>query len=192
MMIHEITSEAGARKRRKRVGRGEASGKGKTCGRGTKGAQSRAGTHDHPLAEGGQLPFFRRVAKRGFSNAEFKTEFEVINLGTLEKFFDAGQTVSPQTLRERRLISRRDAMVKVLAKGELGSKKLTVEAHAFSEKAKSAIEQAGGAVKMIPQRDSAALAKAKRKTAKNRRSTPRTVSVRLEKRRAARNGSQNG
>lgn len=163
MMIDQITQLAGARKRRKRVGRGESSGMGKTCGRGNKGNQSRSGGGARPLYEGGAMPLFRRLRKRGFSNYNFRTEYQVVNLATLEECFNAGDRVDVDALRKLHLVGRADAPVKILGAGEL-TKKLTCEVHAASGSAKAAIEKAGGALKLIAARDSAALWKAKRNT----------------------------
>lgn len=165
MQIHDITSAAGRHKRRKRVGRGEASGSGKTSGRGQKGAQSRAGYGTGLLYIGGSQPLFRRVPKRGFSNFHFRTEYEVVNLDTLEKTFQAGDRVDMDGVRKLHLVPGRQPYLKILARGAL-TKKLNIEAHAVSEKARAAIEGAGGSVTLIPVRDSAALAKQKRNSAK--------------------------
>jgi large subunit ribosomal protein L15 len=165
MMVHEITARAGAHERRKRVGRGESSGMGRTSGRGNKGCQSRAGGGPRPLHEGGQMPLFRRVPKRGFSNFHFRTQYRPINLGVLEERFRAGERIDPAKLCERGLLDDADGLVKILGDGEL-TKKLSVSAHAFSASARAAIEKAGGAVTVIPRRDAAALARAKRNTKK--------------------------
>ncbi len=133
-LAHEITALAGAGKRRKRVGRGESSGLGKTCGRGHKGLQSRSGGGTRRMTEGGQMPIFRRLPKRGFNNENFRTEFEIINLGTLNERFSDGDTVDLAKLRAARLVHGAKPLVKVLAKGALECK-LTVEAHAFSKQA---------------------------------------------------------
>ncbi len=163
MQINEITSEAGANRRRKRVGRGIGSGSGKTCGRGSKGHASRSGGGAKRMTEGGQMPIFRRIAKRGFSNTNFRTEYELVNLGTLEKRFEDGAVVDFDNLRRHRLVHKAGALVKVLAKGKL-NKKLTIEAHAFSASAKQAIEQAGGTIKLIERADPAEQWRAKRRT----------------------------
>jgi len=165
MMINQITSVAGGRQRRKRVGRGESSGLGKTCGRGNKGSQARAGSGPHPFHEGGQMPIIRRLPKRGFNNACFRTEYEVVNVGQLELRFAAGAPVDPTTLKAAGLIQGTTGLVKILGDGEL-KKKLTVSAHAFSTQARTAIEQAGGTASLIPRRDPPALARAKRKAAR--------------------------
>ncbi|MCA9244384.1 MAG: 50S ribosomal protein L15 [Phycisphaerales bacterium] len=170
MQINNITSAVGANRRRKRVGRGIGSGHGKTCGRGSKGHASRSGGGARRMTEGGQMPIFRRIAKRGFSNANFRTEYELVNLGTLDKRFDDGEVVDFANLRRNRLVHKADALVKVLGKGEL-TKKLTVEAHAFSEAAKQAIEKAGGSVKLIERADPAEQWRAKRRTKSKTAST---------------------
>lgn len=165
MMLNEITSEAGRHRRRRRIGRGHGSGHGKTCGRGHKGSHARSGGGAHRLHEGGQMPIFRRMPKRGFSNFCYRTEFEIVNVADLEARFGDGETVSVDLLRKLRLVQGRRPLVKILAKGDL-KKKLTVEAHAFSGKAREAIEQAGGTVKLIERRTPQEAAKAKRNTAK--------------------------
>jgi large subunit ribosomal protein L15 len=181
MMLNEITTSAGKRKRRKRVGRGESSGLGKTCGRGNKGCKSRSGGGTRALSEGGQMPIFRRLPKRGFNNFNFRVSYDVVNLGDLEQSFANGDTIDPDILKKLRLVNGAEP-VKILAKGAL-SKKLTVHAHGFSALAKEAIEKAGGKTVLIPTRDSAALARAKRKTAKARR--PESKPSRLEKKKQA-------
>ena len=182
MMINDITAKAGAHKPRKRVGRGESSGTGKTSGRGHKGYQARSGGGPHSLHEGGQMPIFRRIPKRGFNNANFRTEYDVVNLASLEQRFSDGDTVGPEALHSLNLVGGGAARVKVLAKGEL-TKKLTVEAHAFSGKAREAIERAGGKVNLIDVVDSAKRAREKRNSAKNR--TRERKQTRLEKKRSA-------
>ncbi len=163
MMLNQITAEAGAHKRRKRVGRGESSGHGRTSGHGNKGCQSRAGGGPRPLMEGGQMPIFRRLPKRGFNNAVFRTEYRVVNLASLEARCADGQRVDVQALRQLRLVSGMEPQIKILGKGTL-SKKLTVQAHAFSAAARAAIEKAGGTVQVLERPDPAALARAKRNT----------------------------
>ncbi len=168
MNLNEITAQAGARKRRKRVGRGESSGAGKTCGRGHKGCQSRSGGGTRPLYEGGQMPLFRRVPKRGFSNVKFATPVDVLNLGRLDQLFNDGDDLTIDVLRAKRLVNGGSHLVKILAKGDI-SKKLTIHAHAFSASAREAIEKAGGTAKLIERIDAAAQAKAKRFSAKKAR-----------------------
>jgi large subunit ribosomal protein L15 len=166
MMLDQITRAAGAHRRRKRVGRGESSGRGKTSGRGNKGQQARAGGNVRPLTEGGQMPLFRRLPKRGFSNAFFRKTYAIVNLGTLEERFRDGATVDPDALRKLRLIPRKDRPVRILAKGTL-TRRLTVAAHAFSAKARTLIEQAGGTVTVLarPQAPAAATERAGRAAA---------------------------
>ena len=145
MMIHDITAKTGKYKNRKRIGRGIGSGHGKTAGRGTKGAGSRSGWTGsiRPSREGGQTPFFRRIPKRGFSNFNFRTEYAVVNLRTLEARFQNGTTVNPQALIEAGLIADTTLPIKVLGEGEL-TKKLDVVAAAFSKVAEEKIKKAGG------------------------------------------------
>ena len=137
----------GARRSRKRVGRGEGSGTGVTAGRGHKGQQSRSGYSRKRGFEGGQMPIHRRLPKRGFHNP-FRISYEVVNLDTLEARFEAGDEVTPEVLRERGLLSR-TALVKVLARGEL-TKALSVTAHGFSKKASERIAAAGGRTETAP------------------------------------------
>lgn len=145
MMIHEITEKAGRYKARKRVGRGPGSGHGKTAGRGHKGAGSRAGHSRRPAYEGGQVAFYTRFPKRGFSNAKFRTDYAVVNLGAIDARFEDGAEVNPDMLVKCGLIRDTSLPVKVLATGET-SKRLTVTAAKFSSAAKQKIEQAGGTV----------------------------------------------
>jgi large subunit ribosomal protein L15 len=132
---------------RKRVGRGQGSGSGKTAGRGHKGAQSRSGYKRKRGFEGGQMPLHRRMPKRGFHNP-FRVEYEVVNLDTLAERFDAGTTITPEILRERGMVKDADSRVKVLARGEI-TKALTVRAHKFSGSAAEKIAAAGGTAETI-------------------------------------------
>ncbi|MFM1830570.1 MAG: ribosomal protein [Planctomycetota bacterium] len=145
MMIHDITAKVGAHKKRTRVGRGEGSGKGGTSGRGHKGAKSRAGWTSRPGYQGGSTPIARRFPKRGFNNANFRTEYHEVNVQSLEKHFDAGATVDTAALVAKGLIADAKFPVKVLGNGDL-TKKLTVNAAKFSAAARSKIEKAGGTV----------------------------------------------
>lgn len=149
MMIHEITERVGAHKSRKRLGRGIGSGCGKTCGRGHKGAGSRSGWTGSIRAsrEGGQMPFFRRIPKRGFSNALFKKHFVVINLKTLEAQFNSGDVVNPASLVQAGVIRDSRIPVKILGEGEL-TKKLDVTAAAASKGASEKIAKAGGSINL--------------------------------------------
>ena len=143
MNIAEITRIAGAGKRRRRAGRGRGSGRGKTCGRGHKGAGQRAGATLRGMAEGGQMPTFRRLPKRGFSNARFRTRYAVVNLASLETRFEAGSHVTPQALLDAGLIRNLRYPIKILGEGSL-SKKLIVDAAKFSASAAEKIRGAGG------------------------------------------------
>lgn len=141
MMIHEITEQAGRHKRRKRIGRGVGSGKGKTAGRGHKGYGSRSGnTNAH---EGGAIPMWKRFPKRGFSNARFMKQFAIVNLKALDAGFNDGDEVNPESLKQAGIIRDTKAPVKILGYGEL-SKKLTVTATAFTKSAQEKITAAGG------------------------------------------------
>lgn len=135
-------------KKRRRIGRGLGSGWGKTAARGHKGQKSRAGYSVHPTFQGGAMPLVRRVPKRGFHN-KFALSVAVVNLRDLEKTFQSGDTVTPESLREKSLVPNRWDLLKVLGDGEL-TKKLTVQAHRFSESARTKIEQAGGQVVVLP------------------------------------------
>jgi large subunit ribosomal protein L15 len=135
-------------KRRKRVGRGIGSGHGKTCGRGHKGQGSRAGYSVHPTFEGGQMPLVRRIPKRGFNNRWAQT-VAVVNLHDLEKKFDNGDEVTPETLKAKNLAKGRYDLLKVLADGEL-TKSLIISAHRFSRAATEKIEKAGGEAILLP------------------------------------------
>lgn len=147
MKLNSIHPAVGATKTRKRVGRGPGSGTGKTAGRGENGQKSRSGYSRKAGFEGGQLPLYRRLPKRGFTNARFKVEYAVINLDDLNKFED-GATVTPELLKEMGLLKNQLSGVKVLGNGTL-TKKLTVKAHKFSASAEAAIEKSGGKVEVI-------------------------------------------
>jgi large subunit ribosomal protein L15 len=147
MDLSNLKPPKGAKHAKKRVGRGQGSGNGKTAGRGHKGAQSRSGYSFKRGFEGGQMPLHRRVPKRGFHNPT-RIEYEVINLDTLAERFDAGTVVTLELLAERRLISGTKKLLKVLGRGEIG-KALTVHAHKFSGKAAEKIAAAGGATELI-------------------------------------------
>ena len=142
MKLHELAPPEGARKDRRRVGRGLGTGKGKTSGRGMKGQNARSGGGVPPYFEGGQLPLVRKLPyRRGFRNP-FKVEYEVVNLDQLDRF-DADTAITPSVLREVGLVRSGDAPVKILGRGSL-SKPLSVQAHAFSAAAREAIRAAGG------------------------------------------------
>ena len=135
------------RKKTKRVGRGPGSGMGKTATRGENGQKSRSGASIKPWFEGGQSPLYRRIPKRGFNNARFKIEYAVINLDDLNRFND-GDIVSPEVLKEKGIIKKELAGIKVLGNGTL-EKKLTVRANRFSKSAVTKIEGAGGKAEVI-------------------------------------------
>ncbi|MBN1342210.1 MAG: 50S ribosomal protein L15 [Phycisphaerae bacterium] len=150
MKLSEVTKKAGSHKPRKRLGRGEASGQGKTSGRGHKGCNARAGGGVRPLAEGGQMPLFRRLPKRGFNNANFRTVYEVVNVGDLDSRFEPGRTVNQESLIAAGLVrgGKHPLPIKILGEGTL-SKKLTVEAEKFSKSAREKIAAVGGQAKTI-------------------------------------------
>jgi large subunit ribosomal protein L15 len=147
MLNHEITSVAGRKKARRRVGRGSGSGHGKTCGRGHKGAGSRAGSTAVTLYEGGTMPLFRRIPKRGFSNFKFAQRCQIVNVAQLERFED-GAVVGLQQLSDAGLVDSLKSRVKILGSGEL-TKKLEVAAHKFSKSAEQKITASGGIAKVI-------------------------------------------
>jgi large subunit ribosomal protein L15 len=142
MALSNLKPPRGATQKKKRVGRGQGSGLGKTAGRGHKGARSRSGFTQKRGFEGGQMPLHRRVPKRGFHNP-FRVEYAVINLDALAAHFEAGAVVTPDVMRERGLVPRGTTPVKVLGRGEVG-KALTVQAHRFSGTAAEKIAAAGG------------------------------------------------
>ncbi|MGG0657116.1 50S ribosomal protein L15 [Rummeliibacillus pycnus] len=146
MKLHELEPAAGSRKERNRVGRGIATGNGKTSGRGHKGQNSRSGGGVRPGFEGGQNPLFRRLPKRGFTNINRK-EYAIVNLDALNRF-EEGTEVTPALLVETGVVGKEKSGIKVLGNGSL-DKKLTVKAHKFSESAKAAIENAGGNIEVI-------------------------------------------
>lgn len=132
----------------KRVGRGPGSGMGKTSTRGQKGQKSRSGASIPAWFQGGQSPLYRRLPKRGFNNKRFRTEYAVINLNDLNKFFNDGDVVTPEVLKEKGIIKNSLCGIKVLANGNL-EKKLTIKAHRYSSKAVTKIEEAGGKAEVI-------------------------------------------
>ena len=147
MKLHELEKNIGATHAKKRVGRGPGSGLGKTSGRGQKGQKARSGGSINPVFEGGQLPLYRRVPKRGFKNAKFKTVYAVINVEDLNKF-DNGTTVTPALLKEAGLLKNQLDGVKVLGNGKL-EKKLTIQANKFSASALEKIKEAGAKAEVI-------------------------------------------
>ena len=147
MELHNLHPAPGAKRTRKRVGRGPGSGSGKTAGRGSKGQKSRSGYSRRWGFEGGQMPLVRRIPKRGFTNI-FRVEFQVVNFRDLERVFSEGDTVSPEVLVEKGLVRGGKRPIKVLADGNL-SKKLIVQAHKFSGSARAGIEKAGGSCEVV-------------------------------------------
>ena len=147
MKLHELEKNIGATHAKKRVGHGPGSGLGKTSGRGQKGQKARSGGSINPVFEGGQLPLYRRLPKRGFSNANFKTEYAVINLSDLNKF-DEDTVVTPELLKETGIVKKQLSGIKVLGEGQL-EKKLTVQAHKFSKSAIDKINESGSKAEVI-------------------------------------------
>ena len=147
MKLNELKYNEGSKKDIKRLGRGSSSGTGKTSGRGENGQNSRSGGGVRVGFEGGQLPLYRRLPKRGFSNAMFKKTYAVINVSDLN-MFENGTEVTPELLFEMGIIKKQLSGIKVLGNGEL-TKKLTVRAHKFSNIAKEKIEAAGGKAEVM-------------------------------------------
>ena len=147
MKLNELQRNIGATHSKKRVGRGPGSGLGKTSGRGQKGQKARSGGSINPVFEGGQLPLYRRIPKRGFSNAKFKTIYATINVEKLNVFED-GTVVTPALLRETGLLKKQYAGVKILGNGKL-EKKLTIQANKFSDSALEKIKEAGSKAEVI-------------------------------------------
>ena len=147
MKLHELKPTEGSRKRRKRIGRGDSSGYGKTAGRGEKGQKSRTGSVSRPFFEGGQIPLFRRLPKRGFKNPD-RIVYALVNLNVLEDNFNAGDVVDVESLHAKKLLGKGETIIKVLANGEL-TKALTVKAEKFSAAAAAKIQAAGGKVEII-------------------------------------------
>jgi large subunit ribosomal protein L15 len=145
--LHSLKAPANSRHRKKRVGRGQGSGWGKTAGRGGKGQKARTGNMNFGGFEGGQMPLQRRLPKYGFKNI-FRVEYVPVNLARLETLFNDGETVDLDTLQAKGVLSKKGQLVKILGVGEL-SKKLTVHAHKFSASAREAIEKVGGKVEEI-------------------------------------------
>jgi large subunit ribosomal protein L15 len=146
MRLHELKPSPGSRTASKRVGRGTGSGSGKTASRGHKGQKARSGGGVRRGFEGGQMPLFQRLPKRGFTNI-FRKELSEVNVETLNRF-EAGTVVTPQLLKDRGLVKSLKAKIKILGKGDL-EKELTVQAHRFSAQAREKIEAAGGRAEVI-------------------------------------------
>ena len=147
MKLHELEKNIGATHRKKRLGCGRGSGLGKTSGKGQKGQKARSGVSISPVFEGGQLPLYRRLPKRGFSNYLFKKEYAVINLGDLN-VFENGTLVTPALLKEKGIIKKQLSGIKVLGNGKL-EKKLTIQANKFSASAIEKIKESGSKAEVI-------------------------------------------
>jgi large subunit ribosomal protein L15 len=148
MNLNDVHHGIQKNKARKRIGRGPGSGQGKTAGRGSKGQGSRSGSSTSPIFEGGQMPLVRRIPKRGFNNRWAET-VAIVNLGSLEKHFQSGEEVSPDTVNDKGLVKGRYDILKVLGSGEL-TKNLKIMAHQFSRSATEKIEKAGGQAVVLP------------------------------------------
>ncbi len=146
--LHNLVAPIGARKKIKRVGRGESSGHGKTSGRGHKGQKARKSGNVRIGFEGGQIPFTERVPKVGFSNYLSRKTFSTVNLDSLSSAFKAGDVVDHPALVEAGLLSKSKGLIKVLGKGEVSSA-LTLKVHAISASARQKVEQAGGKIEII-------------------------------------------
>ncbi|MDO9535430.1 MAG: 50S ribosomal protein L15 [Bacillota bacterium] len=146
MRLHDLKPSPGSRTSPKRVGRGTGSGSGKTASRGHKGQKARSGGGVRRGFEGGQMPLFQRLPKRGFTNI-FRKELSEVNVETLNRF-EAGTVVTPQLLKDRGLVKSLKAKIKILGNGDL-EKELTVQAHRFSAQARDKIEAAGGRAEVI-------------------------------------------
>ena len=148
MKLNELKPAKKSTRDRKRVGRGESSGWGKTCGRGHKGQKSRAGVSIPAWFEGGQMPLVRRLPKRGPRRiAHKRIEYEIVNIQTLNHF-DNGATITPEVLREAGITKKKDGKIKILGEGNL-EKQLTVRGHRFSKSAVEKIESTGGSIEVI-------------------------------------------
>ena len=147
MRLHDIKPNPGAKHRRKRLGSGESSGLGKTCGRGHKGQKSRSGGGPRSTFEGGQMPLYRRLPKRGFNNKRFKKIYAVVNVGLLEDSFDEGSLINDQSLREQGIVKGKYDGIKILGAGEV-SKKFKLSVNKVSDSAKEKIEKAGGSIEL--------------------------------------------
>ena len=147
MKLHDLHTTEGSTKKRRRVGRGDSSGYGRTAGRGEKGQKSRTGSVIRPHFEGGQIPLFRRLPKRGFTSRNHKN-FNLVNVSVLEELCNANDTVTLESLRETGIIGKNKLPLKVLGNGEI-SKSLTVKANKFSKTAQAKIEKAGGKCELI-------------------------------------------
>ena len=140
-----LNAPKGANKKKRIVGRGSSSGRGTTSGKGNKGQNARSGGKTYIGFEGGQMPLYRRVAKKGFSNYPFKETYSIVNLFMIDEKYSDGETVNKETLKAKGLLKKQTALVKVLASGDI-TKKLTVDVDKISASAKEKIEKAGGTI----------------------------------------------
>ncbi len=147
MKLHELKKNPGATHRKKIVGRGPGSGLGKTSGKGHKGQNARSGGGVRAVFEGGQLPLYRRLPKRGFSNAKFKTEYAVINIRDLNRF-DEKTEITPELLKQCGLVKNQKCGIKVLGNGEL-EHKVNIKAHRFTQTALEKLERSGSKIEVI-------------------------------------------
>lgn len=145
MSEFNLVAPAGANKKKRIVGRGSSSGRGTTAGRGNKGQHSRSGGKSYVGFEGGQMPLYRRVAKKGFSNYPFKKEYIVLNLDIIDVKYSDGETVNHESLMSKGVVKKKRALIKILGNGKI-SKKLTVDVDKVSAQAKAKIEEAGGSI----------------------------------------------
>ena len=164
MNLTAVNKEITKNKGKKRVGRGNGSGYGKTAARGMNGQGSRAGFSLSAGFEGGQMPLVRRVPKRGFNNKRFADAVQSVTLTTLAAAFDGKETITPDLLKQLRIVDRAAEYVKIIGNREL-DKALTVKAHAFSKGAQAAIEKAGGSVEVLPRKKPVVKNKMKQKKA---------------------------
>ena len=146
MNLHDLTPAKGAKKRRKRIGRGPGSGHGKTATKGHKGLLARSGGGKRPGFEGGQMPLIRRLPKFGFVN-NYRTEYSVLNLKSFENW-TGSEMITPQAMVDAGLVKRKTLQIKILGNGEL-KKSLVIQAHKFSKSAETKIQAAGGRVEVI-------------------------------------------
>ena len=151
MNLQDVRRIRVKRKKRQRVGRGQGSGWGTTSGRGHKGAGARSGNRIRPHFEGGQMPIYRRLPKKGFSNSPFKLTYHVINVGDLEKICESGALVDLDSLKEVGFAPKKAKFLKVLGWGEV-TKTLQIRTHAISKGARKKIEAASGSIEIVPAR----------------------------------------
>ncbi len=147
MKLHDLIPSKGAKRKRKRIGRGPGSGHGKTATKGHKGLKARSGGGKRPGFEGGQMPLVRRIPKYGFVN-QFRTEYTIINLKSLADL-ETTEVITPHLLMNQGLVRRKGQLIKILAQGEI-TRPLVVQAHKFSKSAEAKIQAAGGRAEVIP------------------------------------------